>query len=198
VPAFSSIRRRAEVLASELDRMGIQKANIIAHSMGGLDARYAISCLGLGSRVVSLTTIGTPHWGTPLADTGLALDRWPLARQVFAGLATHTDGILDLSTTRMAAFNERVVDVPGVSYASYVTWVHGGLRNVPTLLAPGYAYLRGRAGDNDGMVPASSQKWGQVLGELHADHWAQIGWSPGVDVRLFYRGVARMLACRGF
>lgn len=47
----------------------MSRLNIIAHSMGGLDARYyAISWLGLAERVASLTTIGIPHLGTPLAD----------------------------------------------------------------------------------------------------------------------------------
>src|SRR5207249_8887306 len=50
-----------------------RSVNIVAHSMGGLDARYAISQLGLGGRVASLITIGTPHLGTPLADAGHAL-----------------------------------------------------------------------------------------------------------------------------
>ena len=50
-----------------------RKVNIIAHSMGGLDARYAIAKLGLADRVASLVTIGTPHLGTPLANLGARL-----------------------------------------------------------------------------------------------------------------------------
>jgi triacylglycerol lipase len=44
--------------------------HIVAHSMGGLDARYLISRHGLDcSRwIASLTTISTPHRGSPLAD----------------------------------------------------------------------------------------------------------------------------------
>ena len=34
---------------------GCEKVNIIAHSKGGLDSRFAISCLGTGEHVASLT-----------------------------------------------------------------------------------------------------------------------------------------------
>lgn len=42
--------------------------NIIAHSKGGLDSRYAISKLGMAPYVASLTTINTPHRGCEFAD----------------------------------------------------------------------------------------------------------------------------------
>ena len=42
--------------------------HLIGHSLGGLDSRFLISKLGMADRVLSLTTIGTPHHGTPLAD----------------------------------------------------------------------------------------------------------------------------------
>ena len=39
--------------------------------MGGLDARYMIASLGMEARVLSLTTVGTPHRGTAFADWGM-------------------------------------------------------------------------------------------------------------------------------
>jgi triacylglycerol esterase/lipase EstA (alpha/beta hydrolase family) len=44
--------------------------HIVAHSMGGLDARYLISSNGLkrASWIASVTTISTPNWGSPIAD----------------------------------------------------------------------------------------------------------------------------------
>ena len=83
-------------------------------------------------------------------------------------------------------------------YTSYVGWVRGGLRDVHALLAPGFAYLNRRAGGNDGMVPAASQRWGNVLDEVHADHWAQIGWSRGFDAKSFYADGRARLARSGF
>jgi triacylglycerol esterase/lipase EstA (alpha/beta hydrolase family) len=69
---------------------------------------------------------------------------------------------------------------------------------VHALLAPSHAYLLKIAGPNDGIVPASSQRWGKVLGEVFADHWAQVGWSPGFDVRSFYVRLAEQLAELGY
>ncbi len=63
------IELRAQQLWEQIDTLN-QKVHIIAHSMGGLDARYMISPQGMNKaeRVLSLTTLCTPHRGTPVAD----------------------------------------------------------------------------------------------------------------------------------
>jgi len=77
VAPAGSIEARAKTLqatiegalsADELARGKI--VHIVAHSMGGLDARYLISPAGLGRAkwVASLTTLSTPHRGSALAD----------------------------------------------------------------------------------------------------------------------------------
>lgn len=43
---------------------GVDKVNIIGHSMGGLDARHMITNMGGAEWVSSLFTIGTPHRGS--------------------------------------------------------------------------------------------------------------------------------------
>ena len=48
------------------DRGVPTKFNVIAHSQGGLASRYALA--KRPELFVSLTTIGTPHFGTPVAD----------------------------------------------------------------------------------------------------------------------------------
>lgn len=48
------------------------KLNIIAHSMGGLDMRYALAKLDAAPHIASLTTISTPHHGTSLAELALS------------------------------------------------------------------------------------------------------------------------------
>lgn len=48
-----------------------QKTHIIAHSLGGLDSRYILSPANpnqLQVPIRSLTTISTPHRGSPVAD----------------------------------------------------------------------------------------------------------------------------------
>lgn len=51
-----------------LDRTGAEKVNIIAHSKGGLDAKYMITELGMEDKVASLTTLCTPHRGSIIAS----------------------------------------------------------------------------------------------------------------------------------
>ena len=47
---------------------GCEKVNVIAHSKGGLDTKYAIAKLGMNKHIASLTTINTPHNGCEFAD----------------------------------------------------------------------------------------------------------------------------------
>src|SRR3990172_1903841 len=59
------VEKRAKELGCEVDSVlaltGQTKVHIIAHSMGGLDARWMIAKLGYAAKVSSLTTIRTPH-----------------------------------------------------------------------------------------------------------------------------------------
>src|SRR5262245_17201827 len=47
VPPIGSVAARAEALAKAIQALPSARVNVVAHSMGGLDARYAISRLGL-------------------------------------------------------------------------------------------------------------------------------------------------------
>lgn len=83
VQPFNSPAVRGKELAVHVDRAleacrakpgcDASKVNIVAHSMGGLDARYLISSLRYGDRVASLTTISSPHRGSYIADVGVNL-----------------------------------------------------------------------------------------------------------------------------
>ena len=79
VPCLSPTRgilERAEQLKEFVDReLPDQQFHLIAHSMGGLDSRHMITHLEMAVRVLSLTTVGTPHRGSPFADLGVRRDR---------------------------------------------------------------------------------------------------------------------------
>ncbi|KAJ1960902.1 hypothetical protein GGI12_003549 [Dipsacomyces acuminosporus] len=70
VPGTGGVRERAHQLDSLLaSRLASEKVNILGHSMGGLDARYLISHIHPKSySVASLTTVCTPHHGSPFMD----------------------------------------------------------------------------------------------------------------------------------
>ena len=179
LPAVAPIAERAAALEALLASLADFDVHVIAHSMGGLDARRAINALGGGPSarqrrtrlpVLTLVTIATPHRGTPLAELGHPL---PALR--------------DLSAGALAARAGDLADVPGVRYASVVA----APSRVHPLLRASYLLVRAVAGENDGIVPVSSQAWGDVLATIDADHWGAIGWSGAFDAPAFYEELAR-------
>ena len=77
---FGSIENNAMQLKKQiLEILEIEKAdkiNIIAHSKGGLDSKYMLEHLGMVDNVASLTTLATPHKGSPIASALLKLPRF--------------------------------------------------------------------------------------------------------------------------
>jgi triacylglycerol lipase len=155
--------------------------------MGGLDARFAIARLGLADRIISLITIGAPHHGTPLAEV-------PLARAISRRIGV--DALADLGPAAVERFNREVPDVEKIAYCSVVAAT--ALSQTNPLLWPTHLYLSARSGRNDGIVPEASQRWGRVLLEVEADHWAQVGWSLRFDAVALYEEILRELAGLGF
>ena len=84
----------------------------------------------------------------------------------------------------------------GVVYGS-VVGIAARRRDVNPLLLPTYLWLGDRGGASDGVVPAESQRWGEVVATIEADHWAQIGWSRRFDAAEFYVELLRDLRGRG-
>jgi triacylglycerol lipase len=177
LPAAKSVPDRARVLTDAIAALPYPRVDLIAHSLGGLDARYALAKLGLAERVRSLVTIGTPHRGTPLADLASGNGPLALARKTVRALGVPLAAVDWLSPSALERFNQEVRDVPGVRYACVVGGIVGGAA-LP--ISPLHSYLKSIAGPNDGLVPVSSQFWGETLAEIEADHFQQIGWRIAV------------------
>lgn len=177
VPRLSptaSVATRAAELRSYLKReVGGQPVHLIGHSLGGLDARYMISKLDGHARVLSLTTVGTPHRGTTFADWGLErLARFlrPLLRR--AGLdeaAFH-----DLTVDACKRFNEDVPDVPGVRYFSVAGVCEQSLLQAHWWLPS--RIVGNSEGPNDGVVSLMSATWGERCDVWNADHLNLVNW----------------------
>jgi triacylglycerol lipase len=151
-----------------------EKVNIIGHSKGGLDARYAISCLGIDKYVASLTTIGTPHKGCKLVDH--LLEKLPkkfvraLANKynsLYLKLGDATpdfySGIYDLTTFNCAEFNVKVPNKESVLYQSVASKM-SSMFSAGFPLNIGYALIAPSEGENDGFVTVESSKHGNYLG----------------------------------
>lgn len=227
VAPVNTIDFRTRQLKEQIDRIlaetGAAKVNVIAHSMGGLDTRHLISAYDYGDKIASLTTIGTPHRGSIIADLahGVASNDgarvWRALEKLFIGdgydKAAH--GPIDMNGALwnlteeyvQGTFNHENPDDPRVVYQSYEphsTWTgKDGCDDIDPLLALTFGYLRAASGDNDGLVSVESARYGTDLGTLPADHIDAIGQlfgqtSPYFDHRAFYSSVARNLAQRGF
>ncbi len=209
LPPFGAVEQRARLLARAIDavlrRTGAAKVHLVAHSQGGLDARYVVDVLGFGDRVASIVTISTPHRGTPLADIVDRAPRWlirpafsVLGRQLTAGAGADLgepdiDGSLrSLSTKGAAALGARLRDDPRVAAYSIAgiagrdeegacqggAWPAPREEDFAGSVWPLWLILKLSAdgpGTNDGMVPTASMRWGTFLGCIPADHIDEIG-----------------------
>jgi triacylglycerol lipase len=171
-----------EICANELKEQILQiikkekceKVNVIGHSKGGLDARYAISCLGIDKNVASLTTVGTPHKGCKFVDhlLGKFPDKFVLAlakkyNSAYLRLGDKTpdfySGIYDLTTSKCAEFNDKVPNKEGVVYQSVASKM-SSMFSAGFPLNIGYAMITRNEGENDGFVTVESSKHGDYLG----------------------------------
>jgi len=159
----------------ELERVGRPEDGIliIAHSMGGLDARYMISRLGMAGRVRALVTISTPHHGDSYADwcqchLGQRLGGFGMAKS----LRLDVQAINDLTIESCRRFNETIPDSPAVRYYS-ISAARPWNKVPPFALLP-WRVIQKAEGDNDGLVSVKSAIWGKHLETWPVDHWHQI------------------------
>ena len=175
----AGIERRArqlkETILRQLDILGRsdEKVVIIGHSLGGLDARYMISQLGMEEQVSALLTITTPHRGSPFADWCVRLlDQRLGAFRLLRALGLDFQAANDLTTESCRRFNEEIVDSPAVRYFS-VSAARPRLR-VPAFAYHSHKVIYDVEGENDGLVSVQSSTWARHLGIWPADHWHTI------------------------
>jgi len=172
-PTASVATRAGELKAYLQNTLGSRPVHLIGHSMGGLDARYMISKLGMDRKVLTLTSVATPHRGTTFAD-------WILSRfaryfcPLLRSLGIPDGGFFDLTTDACQRFNEEVIDAPNVRYAAVA-----GVCETPWLGAE-WAFssrIVGRAeGPNDGVVSVASATWGERTDVWVGDHLNLVNW----------------------
>lgn len=215
----ASIEGSAAELCARIEAVcaqtGCEKVNVIAHSKGGLDIRAAaVIC---PERIASITTINTPHRGCGFAD--YLLEKIPqrvqnrIAKTYNAAahcLGDHKPDFLsavrDLTAERCRAFDASHPAPDGIlcrSVGSVLEHPSGGKFPLNfTYRLAGYF-----DGPNDGLVAASSFRWGEDFTLLTPDGKRGISHGdvidlnreniPGFDVREFYVQLAADLKRRG-
>jgi triacylglycerol lipase len=164
----------ADRIENIVTETGCEKLNIIAHSKGGLDSRYAISCKGAGRYTASLTTVCTPHYGCP--SMRKLVERIPQKaihnvnknyETLFTILGDENPdflgGLAGITDTECAALNKIMIDDPSVYYQS----VGSKMKSSKGAIFPlnlGYTIIKAEEGENDGLVAVDSMAWGNFLG----------------------------------
>ena len=180
VDAVGSVESNAGQLKAEVEEIlretGADKVNIIAHSKGGLDAKWMINHLGMAEKAASLTTLCTPHQGSPVASFVLKFPRFAVKIAAFFvntffrvfGDKRPDSFAACLELQRTESLEEEtarpIPDVfcqsfsatfrPGEKHADFVT-------RIPLLISRWME--KGRA--SDGMVPRDSAIFGQYRGD---------------------------------
>jgi triacylglycerol lipase len=172
-PTAGIATRAAELAAFIRREVGTAPVHVIGHSMGGLDARYAVSRLGLAGQVLSVTTIGCPHRGSTFADWGVrTFGR--VTRPMFRAVGIQDEAFYDLTTESCERFNEQTPDAPGVRYFSVAgvierPWLAAGWK-LPCRI------VRRAEGPNDGVVSVASATWGESTAIWRGDHLNLVNW----------------------
>ena len=189
----SNGRMLKERIEEILKETGAPRVNIIAHSKGGIDARYAISSLGMGDKVASLTTMSTPHNGSKSVDlllkfpdflvrtVGFFTDLWfkilgdkePDAYSVFHSF----------STAGARRFNEENPDDPRVYYPSYAFAMKNPLSDIFMWFTYTGVYLV--EGENDGLLTPANARHTNFKGAFRGARNRGISHCDQVDLRRF-------------
>lgn len=206
----ASVAKCGEELSNRIKQIvqetGCGKVNIIAHSKGGLDSRYAISACGAADYVASLTTVNTPHNGCLFADH--LLEKIPdkvchsVASKYNAALSHFGDhdpdfmeAVQDLTASSCARLNTILPDSPGVYYQSVGTKMNrASSGRFPLNMV--YPVVKHYDGANDGLVAVDSMRWGSNFIYLGVPEGRGISHGdmidlnreniPGFDAREFY------------
>jgi len=189
VSPTAGVKRRAADLKRFIEaELPAGSFHLIGHSMGGLDSRYMTAKLGMEHRVLSVTSVGTPHRGTAFADWGVRrLSR--LLSPILRLCGFPHEGVFDLTTDACQRFNEEVPNVPGVRYYSVAGQCDRTLLG-PEWLLP-YRLVTRAEGANDGVVSVASAAWGEHCDVWTGDHLNLVNWPNRYAIR---RGVWPNLA----
>jgi triacylglycerol lipase len=206
-----------ERIEEVLSQTGAEKVNIIAHSKGGLDCRYAISKLGVSSLVASLTTVNTPHRGCLFADyllSGIPAGVQNTVAQTYNATlqkfgeadADFMAAVHDLTDASCKALDAQM-PIPEEVYCQRVGSVMKKAGGGQFPLNFSYHLVNHFSGENDGLVSEDSFAWGEKYTLLRASGKKGISHSdiidltreniPEFDVREFYVKLVNDLKNRG-
>ena len=218
--AWGTIENNAEKIKTKIEKIlqekKTEKVNIIAHSRGGLEARYLISTMNMENAIASLTTVSTPHHGVRAMNIAV---KTPNGLYRFISFFVNSwfrilgdknpdffTSSRQLSQKYCIGFNNDNPDKKEVYYQSYAAMLKYFISDpVFLILAP---FITITDGDNYGLCPVESAKWGDYKGVITTKGFFGISHCgildfyrikyKGVDIPELYLNMARGLSERGF
>jgi PGAP1-like protein len=196
VPPLKTSVERAIKLAAKIDKEFPEgEIHIIAHSMGGLDSRTLIGLdlngLSTPGRIASLTTLSTPHGGSPVADLVTGSNPGGLLGGLAFEAVSHALGLLSIPTGALEDLTtEGAKRIPGVAkthahirYRSHFAAGRKGLSPTCLILAPTHNYVHLVTGQpNDGVVALDSARYGDFQEpSFPCDHVDLVGHNLDTD-----------------
>lgn len=188
---YATIETRArewvEVLHQLSQQTGFKKFNLVAHSMGGLDMRYALCHLDIADKIESFTTVSTPHRGSYLAELVLKTPEpirdkladlldW-VGEHLYPKTHSNSEGAAKQLTRQYVTevFNPNTLDLEDIPYYSFSA-AAGKNTQVPisTLLKAQNRAIYDKEGVNDGFVSVGSAKWGLHIATGELSHLEQM------------------------
>jgi triacylglycerol lipase len=203
VPPIAGVKPRARRLGEQIaEAFPGEPVHLIGHSMGGLDARHLLADPAWSGKILSLTTIGTPHLGSALADCA-RLRVGPVYRLLRMMKIDHR-GFHDVTRRAARSVHRKIEPPEGVPCFSVAG--NPALDEVCWPLRGLYEALYRLEGPNDGLVSVESAlAFGTPLPTKPVDHLRQMNWLapvPGVPASPptldLYREVVENLAQQGF
>lgn len=163
----ASMWTNGDLLRRQIDAVtayfGVNQVTIVAHSKGGVDSNSASVHYGANPKIKRIITLGSPHWGSPVADMAYSTWTWWLA----ALLGQRNDATYVLQTGYMSYFRSitdgRDTNVPYYTLSGY---------KCGPLFSALWMGCVAISGEDDGLVPVWSARipGGTHLKEGYWDH----------------------------
>ena len=205
-----SAAKLADRIKQVVEETGCEKLNIIAHSKGGLDVKYAIANLDIAQYVASVTTINTPHRGCEFAE--YLLNKAPeKSKNAVAAAYNATlrkmgdkspdflEAVGDLTASKCKEISEKADEFDYKAHGIYTQSFGSRMRHAINGAFPlnmSYHLVKYFDGPNDGLVGEPSFRWGEdyeflsCSGRRGISHGDMIDLNreniAGFDVREFY------------
>lgn len=181
-----------KTIEAVLRQTGAEKVNIIAHSKGGLEARYLISTMGMADKVASLTTISTPHNGSVTVDRLMDIVPQPLVKlgcgvtdlwfRILGDKSPDTYSAVNSFKTNSAdIFNIKNPDSPDGYYQSCAFAMKKPTSDI--FMSWTWLAVNRFEGENDGLLAPRAAKWTNFMGTFYGSDGRGISHCDEVDMR---------------